>query len=593
MDWFAPRRVMRGLARPAGALLLVAGAVTGLATVADRPTSNADNPHFLNAFDVTQVQSDAVLNQTAGDRTGRLTVTERLTGSFDGSRRHLVRVFPTDVSGHRMPVTVLDVTRPNGTPATWHAEPEGDALVLRVEAEPEDSEGTFTLTYRRDGVVVDTPAGIRVVWDVKPGEWPEAATVAGTLTVPGSLAAQEPTTECTAAGTPCALTSDTTTDGSQTHAIPALTAGADDEVSMAVGLAPGLITPNADPVGGPGNAALIGIGAGALTLAGAGAAFAASRRRRGTHESVDLLETILPERLSPAMAGGLLGSPGRGIVGQLLAAAVAGHVRLRVGDEDVLVELVDWPEGLSPEADAALSVLAPRTKGEIRSVGGGVRLATEATLAQIRDAPERARLVRRPDRPRAARRLGVAGLGAAIVIPWYAHAQDASFLVGAGSLTAVLAALGVGYGTIYEWQSYTARGREALGQLEGLARYVRLPRAERITFLRNASGQEVADSHEALIYQQLVPYAAVLGLVDTWREQVAESLGSDPAWLPMDQLGRVLAAVDADTLAERLDGILMPVERRPTVSHYSQLYGVTSEPGRHSSSGMGGPSSGR
>lgn len=591
MGWFAPRRMTRGLVRPAGALLLVAGAVTGAAALVDRPSSDPDHPRFLNSFDVAQLHSDAVLEQTP-DRSARLTVTERLTGSFSGGAgHHLVRLLPTAVAGHTMPVTILSVTGPDGAPRKWHAALEDDdTLGLRITGEPTDSSGTFTVKYRSDGVVVDS-GDPRAIWDVKPAEWPEDTVVNGTLTVPASLAAPVGApAECHATAADCTLTSGLTTEA-RTYSTPSLSAGSDDEVVVSVGVAPGLFTPNTERSGSRGDLALLGAGLGALTLSGIGAALAASRRRRGSHERVDLLETVVPEGLSPAMAASLLGSPGHGIVGQLLAAAVNGNVRLRVGDEDVLVEHVEWPEGLTAEADAALSVLAPREPGETRSVAGGVRLATEATLAQIRDAPERAGLARRPDRSRVGRRLALAGVGAAVVIPWYAHAQDASFVVGAGSLTAVLAALGVGYGTLHEWRSYTARGRELLGQLEGLRRYVTLRRAERIAFLRNVSGQETAESHEALVYQRLLPYAAVLGLVDEWREQVAESLGSEPTWLPMEQLDRVLGAVDADTIAERLDGILTPMEGRSAKAQVS-VPEFTTRPGGYGNfwGGAGGGS---
>jgi hypothetical protein len=344
MDWFAPRRVMAGLVRPGAALLLVAGAVTGAASFADRPLSDPDHPRFVNAFAVEQVESEAVLER-APDRFGRLTVTERLTGSFgDGTARQVVRVLPLDVDGHHMPVAVVEVSGPDGAPAKWHAAMENDALVLRITGAPTDTSGTFTVTYRRDGAVVDTGGSPHVVWDVRPKEWPEDAAVSGSLTVPGALAAGGGEgTQCTAAGSACHLTSGTTAEGTRTYALAPLSAGTDDEVLVDVQVGPRLFAANAVPAEGAGNATLVGIGAGALALAGAGAALAASRRRRGAHESVDLLETVVPERLSPAMAGSLVGSPGRGIVGQLLAAAVAGQVRLWVGDEDVLVELVEWP----------------------------------------------------------------------------------------------------------------------------------------------------------------------------------------------------------------------------------------------------------
>ncbi|MEO7752624.1 MAG: hypothetical protein ABIS35_04365, partial [Terracoccus sp.] len=64
---------------------------------------------------------------------------------------------------------------------------------------------------------------------------------------------------------------------------------------------------------------------------------------------------------------------------------------------------------------------------------------------------------------------------------------------------------------------------------------------------------------ETDVYERLLSYAIVLGVEDIWLT-TAEALGiSDRAWVPESGLTRVIEAVTAAGLAERLDGRIDPM----------------------------------
>ena len=266
-------------------------------------------------------------------------------------------------------------------------------------------------------------------------------------------------------------------------------------------------------------------------------------------------------RLSPALAGSLYGSAGRGIVGQLLAATIDGDVRLRPGDDDVLVELVSWPTGLSREADEALSVLVPRSPSRPQTLSGRLTLATDETLARVRDAAIRARLVEREDTTRADHLLTGGSVVAAAGIPWFAHSTGLGFAVGATTLAAVLGSVGVGWGLIHARRAWTPQGTDTLGYLEGVTHYLASAQTDRIVFLQSATvgSHRVTAEEEADVYERLLPYAVVLGVEDVWLA-TADALGiSDRPWVPEGGLSAVIDAVSGADLAERLDARIDPL----------------------------------
>lgn len=551
MDWFAPRRAFAPLVRPVTAVLLCAGAVSGVATWGDGwRRSNADFATIAQ-FRVDSLSADYVLGRDT-DGSARLEATEQVRVAFldpeapdaDGSDdRAFERVLPTTLDGLSRPIRVLGVADSSGRALPWTSSADDrDVRVRVVDADATVRRATtYVIRYSVDNVVRTDGDSQVLEWGVTGDDWSRSiprvsAQLSTTPELSGSLA--------TADG-----------DGSQVT-LTAAEVGAHDDVRMRTEIRGARFSePPADEGDTTARATVLGIGGLALAVAGGAAGLAALRRRRARGDHVAVAQSVIPRDLSPALAGSLVGSPARGIVGQLLDAALKGSVRLRPGDRDVLVETVVWPRELSPEADLALSVLAPRSTLRPQALRGRLDLADDGALAQVRDCAIRAGLVRRPLLAPGDRALAVAGTAAAVGVPWLAHSNGAGFAVGAVSLTAALAAVGIGYGLLHAWQSWTPRGVETLGYLEGVRTYLASPQTDRIAFLQTAVGDDhqVTATEERDLYERLLPYAVVLGVQDLWLA-TAESAGSvERPWLPEGRLHDVLRAVTAGDLVERLD----------------------------------------
>lgn len=550
MDWFAPPRAFAPLVRPAAALLLCAGAVTAVtASVDGWRRSNAD---FVSMpqYRVESLTADYVLGRDA-DGSARLDATEQVRLTFlapdaaaDGPPEHaFVRVLPTTLDGLRRPVQVLGVEDASGRVLPWTMTGEGDSLHLRVvdsEATP-GQPATYVIHYAADGVVRSDGGGQVLEWGVTGRDWsrsiPEVsarltttADLRGVLDVAGGAA--EPLT------------------------VSATDVSPHEDVQLRAGIHGTRFTdPQADPAHERARATVLWIGMSALALAGAAMALAAARHHRGQAGQVTVARSVIPFDLSPALAGSLLGRPGRGVVGQLLDAAVRGYVRLRPGHQDVLVETFACPPQLTPEAKVALSVLAPSGPGRPQSVRARLDGVDDDALTLVRDAAIRAGLVTRPDVARGDRLLIVGAAAAAVGIPWLAHSSGVGFAVGAASLAMVLGAAGVAHGVLHAWRSWTPRGVEALGRLEGLRSYLTSPQAERMTVLQEAIGGDrvISAAEEADVHGRLLPYAVVLGVEDAWLGASDATRVTAPAWLPEGRLRDILRAMTAGDLAERLD----------------------------------------
>jgi hypothetical protein len=583
--WFAPRRAMRALARPMAAAVLVAGAVTGVAGWADGWSRSNAVTAAGQSHRIETLEADYRLGRTA-DGAASLEATERLGVVFldppsgsDG-RPSFERVLPTVVDGVRTPVTVQGVEDAEGRAVPFTVDegetsvtvtvglPDGVATASVDDTAAEPS--TYVLRYRADDVVADSAGGGTLRWPVVDAAGvDEIDRVQAVVTVPDVLAPSVGEVTCaTEGGDDAACTTSTTTTGGDE-----VTTVADDEVAagesveVSARTTAGAFTPGSADAGAvPETLAVLGVGGLSLVAAGGAVWLAATRRRRRLGDHVAIAGSVVPRGLSPALAGSLYGSPGRGVVGQLLQAAVDGDVVLRPGDEDVLVELVRWPDDLDPAADRALAVLVPRVPtGRPESLRGRLTLASDADLARVRDSAVRAKLVDRGDPERAGRWLGVAGGVGAVGLPLASHAAGVGLLPGTVALAATLVSVGAGWGVAHSWQRWSARGTETLGYLEGLKLYLAKPQLERIALLQKQTGPGhlVSAAEEAELYERLLPYAVVLGEEQTWLRMLGStSGGGERRWLPDERLQQVLDAVNAADLVERLDGRLAPMEGR-------------------------------
>lgn len=561
---------LRRLGRPLAACALVAGAVTGTAAWNDgQRQARADND--ARAVDIVAIASEADLSRAA-DGSARLEVVERVTvrPKPSSGETDLQRLVPSRIGDAATPVLVQGVEHGDGERATFRLEQTDDGIVVSIPVDDLAGEQTFRIRYVRDDAVVAEPGGDgqRVAWQV-PGALSRESTpsVTGRLRIDPALAgdlvrAEVCSTERSNETQPCTITFSSPEGETD---VTATTRDLEGHDTMTVEADFGTDTftePDTDPDVSAGRTAMLVAGGGSVAIAGAAALVAATRRRRASivvspEGRVDLdagsPTPVPPHDLSPALAGSLVGRPGRGIVAQLLDAAAKGNVRLRAGDDDVLVSLVTWPEALSRVDDAALSVLVPRLVQPPQSLRGRAGLATDATLATVRDAAERARLVDRPDTHRGDRRLALGAATASVAVPWLAHSHEVGFVAGAGTLAVVLGSIGVGRGLLHAWQTYTEGGRQAVRGLDRLRRHLTSPRDERIAALREAHGRDATAADEAAVYERLLPWAVVLGVEDEWLDRMTEVHGHTPGWLVDGRLPDLVRAVRESDIAQRLD----------------------------------------
>ncbi|EWT03365.1 hypothetical protein N865_18740 [Intrasporangium oryzae NRRL B-24470] len=550
MDWFAPPRAFAPLVRPAAALLLCAGAVTAVAAAVDGYQRSSADFVAIPQYRVESLLARYVLGR-APDGSARLDATDLVRLTFlssdpatpEGRREHaFVRVLPTTLDGLRRPVQVLGVEDGSGRVLPWTTTVDGEGVHVRV-VDPDPTPGqpaTYVIHYTADGVARSDGGGQVLEWDVTGRDWARSIPeVSAQLTTSAELTG---------------VLDDA--DGSTPPVtVSASGVGPHEAVLLRAGIHGTRFTePAADPQDEQARATVLAIGGAALLLAGATAALAAAHHRRRRVGPAAARPSV-PGGLSPALAGSLLGRPARGIVGQLLDAAVTDHVRLRPGDQDVLVETVALPQDLSPEAELALSVLAPPRPGRPQSVRAGLDVADSDALTRVRDAAIGAGLLERPDVARADRSLVLVGLVAAVGISWLAHSTGVSFAVGATALVMVLGALGVVHGVLHAWRSVTPRGVETLRQLRGLTAYLTSAQDDRIAALQEAvvDDHDVTAAEEADVHARLLPYAVVLGVEDAWLRATDTSGVRGLAWLPEGRLRDILRALTVGEIPARLD----------------------------------------
>lgn len=124
---------------------------------------------------------------------------------------------------------------------------------------------------------------------------------------------------------------------------------------------------------------------------------------------------------------------------------------------------------------------------------------------------------------------------------------------------------------------HTNKGLEVSRYMDGLKLYIKMAEKDRLAFLQSATGAEISKDGIVKIYEKLLPYAAVLGLEESWMRELGKYYELEevqtPDWYVYDMTNfAVLNAVNAAV----------------NVANYSTTYSSSGGSSSSSSSGGGG-----
>ncbi|MBR2803344.1 DUF2207 domain-containing protein [Candidatus Saccharibacteria bacterium] len=72
------------------------------------------------------------------------------------------------------------------------------------------------------------------------------------------------------------------------------------------------------------------------------------------------------------------------------------------------------------------------------------------------------------------------------------------------------------------YEVHTMKGLKASRYMDGLKMYIEMAEAERMKLLQSVEGVDVSPEGIVRLYEKLLPYAAVFGLEDSWREEMEQ-----------------------------------------------------------------------
>ncbi|WP_348789324.1 DUF2207 domain-containing protein [Leifsonia sp. NPDC080035] len=552
----------------AGAALLAVGA-PAVGTAAAVPAVSAAAqaafaPTGVDDFTFASFDGDYRLGRDAEGHS-TLTTVETLVARFPeidqnhGIRRKLVE----DYDGHPTDLKVVSVTDENGTPRHYESESDDGILSLTIAADGYvHGDQTYVITYRQTNVTryfADTGLD-EFYWDTNGTAWAQPFDrVTATVRLGAGLAdaLQGEASAYRGAQGATDKADVERTDGGFRFSADRL--GPGENLTFAIGFAPGTFTPRADGLfdTGWGWAAAAGLLLGILALIG------------GIVVRVRLLRdapgrgTIIPEYVPPAegllLAADVTGRSKKAVAAQTLDLAVSGRVRVLqstgfLGRDRYTLEFVSTeatgrqalrdPRPTADELQFLTALFgespAPGATLELGSSNSRVARGIAALLKRVhKDATGYGYRTTGPRGPvravfftaLAAALLGVVG-AVFCIVGVFGGALPFIILVGSALLFIATAVL-------ISRSPLTGKGTLLREYVDGLRMYVHLAEADRIRYLQSPQGAErvpvaVGDPREMLkLTERLLPWAVLFGDEKQWLDELGrfyEQTGEAPTW---------------------------------------------------------------
>lgn len=581
---WARRLIAAAIATAVSALVIAAGAVSATAATADDAPPVAAAPTGVDDFSFASFDGDYRLGRDARGHS-TLTTVETLVARFPdtdqnhGIRRELVE----DYDGHPTGLKVVSVTDQNGTPRPYTSASDSGILSLTIAAKDfVHGEQTYVITYRQTNVTryFSDTRNDEFYWDTNGTEWAQPFDhVSATVHLDSGLAESLQGTASAfrgVQGSTDPATVERTGDG---YRFTADTLGPHENLTFAIGFAPGTFTPRADGLfdTGWGYAAVAGFLLALLGLIGAVVVrvrLLADAPGRGT---------IIPEYVPPKegllLAADVAGLTKKAVPAQTLDLAVSGRVRVLeapkgffgrssytlefVSTEATGREALRSPHPTSDELQFLRALfgepLAPGDTLDLGSSNSRVARAIQSLLKRVHN--DTSKLGYRATGPRGpVRALFFTALGATVLavvssifclVGVYGGAWAFGILLGA-------VAFFIGTAVLLSHAPLTASGSTLLEYVEGLRMYVGLAEADRIRYLQSPQGAErtpvaIGDPREMLqLTERLLPWAVLFGEEKKWLAELGrfyEQTGQAPDWYSGQ------TAFNAAVLSQMVSGI--------------------------------------
>lgn len=527
-------------------------------------TARADVDDFrFDSFDATMTLT------RAEDGHAELAVTETLVARFpdDDQNRGIVRALPNDYDGVPLQTQVVSVTDGDGDAVPFEVESDRDEVrVLIGDDRFVRGVQTYVITYtQRDTIraFADTDAD-EFYRDINGTQWEQPfGRVSVELAVDPAIATAtlEGASACyvgeEGSRDRCEIARTAAPDGGATFAASSTDLAPGENVTIAVGFAPGTFVPgtvvrtpteqfsvDAAPV-----LSAVSLGTVGLGVAAIGAALVARRRTRdAAGRGVIVAEYAPPSDVDVVEGAQLVNRASAAVPAAVLDTAIAGHLRLIEdpdSDDGIALEFVDRAGATPLRAGVLAAVFGDTPSPGDRVVLGADRNDVATELQQLptvaaAELRRRGWLEKPPPGPSVlAGGIAVAAFVLSVVAlivtsigqppPWW---QIAAIPVSA--MLGILVFLLLRYR-----DRVTDAGAPARDHLRGLREYLTLAEADRLRVLQSPEGAErrrVDATDDVLVlhlYERLLPWAIVWGVERDWAEVLDTRLretGGDLDW---------------------------------------------------------------
>ncbi|MEF2978667.1 DUF2207 domain-containing protein [Subtercola sp. YIM 133946] len=549
--------------------------VAGGAQAAAHAPADASAPQPFSA--VGTGVNDFTFNSFSGDYTlGRdaqghstLTTVETLDAQFPASNQNhgIQRAIPEKYDGHPTGVSIVSVTDGDGNPRSYTTDSQDDLLLVTIAADDfVHGSQVYVLTYTQTNVTryfSDTNDD-EFYWDTNGTAWKQPFdSVTATVHVPGDLApslngqlacydgASGSSSTCTIAST--ATPGEDLAPGSPvTFATTPIALGVGENVTVAIGFAPGTFTPRDDSFFASGAAIAQLVFALLAVLVAVGAIilrFTVLRDAPG--RPTIIAEYTVPKGVNLMLASVITKDTKRAPAASFVSLAVRHNIQIveqektgMWGGTTYWLQLVSF-DGL----DATELHLVKLLFGEPLQLGAWKQIEKQDTsLARGISAllqSERQRAVT-DGFVRGGTTL-LSGLFALGVLVFGALAFFAGTLALSDDYGGVVPIILIGVCiaaaiTVFVAgfkKPLTAKGAELRDYIKGLELYIKLAEKDRFAMLQTPEGAlktqvNAPDWGQVVkIYEKLLPYAVLLGLEQEWAQVLGtyyENLGSQPDW---------------------------------------------------------------